>query len=478
MKNNSTILLTLISSFLGAIIGVSAYVFFCNPTTEIYVEQQSKARLAAESEFIFSERAGKVFRSAAPTDFIAAAEMSRSAVVYIESSIPISGSTYHTRKVSKSTGSGVIISNDGYIVTNYHVIKGAENIQITLNDNKEYKAEILGFDDQTDLALLKIESTQLPFLVFGNSDSLQIGEWVLAVGNPYRLQSTVTAGIVSAKARSINILERQGIESFIQTDAAVNPGNSGGALINTNGELIGINTAILSSSGGYEGFSFAIPSKLVKKVVRDIKEYGAVQRGWMGVTIYDVNSDMADNLNLAEVKGVMIDAITRDGAAKSGGLEVGDIILSIDGTPTNTTPQFMELIGQQRPGDEISIRFWRDGKEDRKSITLRNQLNTTDFVAVRKDKALTDIGFELREMDSNEIVKTGNKGIYVVSVFRNSKAGEANIEPGYIITSINKEKVATVNEVLELVTDYSGSIVFNGYYENYPGEFPYTFSIN
>ena len=478
MKNNSTLILTLISSFLGALIGVSAYVFFFNPTTEIYVEQQTKARLAAESEFILSERAEKVFRSAAPTDFIDAAKMSRSAVVFIESSVPIPGSNYHTRKISKSTGSGVIISNDGYIVTNYHVIKGADKIQVTLNDNREYKADILGFDDQTDLALLKIESSQLPFVVFGNSDSLQIGEWVLAVGNPFRLQSTVTAGIVSAKARSINILERQGIESFIQTDAAVNPGNSGGALINTNGELIGINTAILSSSGGYEGFSFAIPSKLVKKVVRDIKEYGAVQRGWLGVTIYDVNSDMADQLNLPDVKGVMLDALTRDGAAKSGGLAVGDVILSVDNVPTNTTPQFMEIIGQQRPGDEINIRFWRNGREENRSITLRNQLNTTDFVAVRKDKTLTDIGFELREMDSNEIQKTGNKGVYVVSVFHNSKAGEANIEPGYIITSINREKVTTVNEVLKLVTDYSGSIVFNGYYENYPGEFPYTFSIN
>jgi Do/DeqQ family serine protease len=478
MKNNSIILLTLVSSILGAFIGVSAYVFYFSPTTEIYVEQRAKARLAAESEFILSERAEKIFRSSAPTDFIDAAETSRAAVVFIESSIPVPGSTYHTKKVSKSTGSGVIISNDGYIVTNHHVIKGGETIQVTLNDNREYKAKVLGFDDQTDLALLKIESEQLPFVVFGNSDSLQIGEWVLAVGNPFRLQSTVTAGIVSAKARSINILEKQGIESFIQTDAAVNPGNSGGAMINTNGELVGINTAILSSSGGYEGFSFAIPSLLVKKVVRDIKEFGAVQRGWMGVTIYDINSDMADELKLPEVKGVMVDALTQNGAAKSGGLKVGDVILSIDNIPTNTTPQFMEIIGQQRPGDEIKIAYWRDGENKNTSVILRNQLNTTDFIAVRKDKVLTNIGFELREMDSNEIAKTGNKGVYVVSVFRNSKAGEANIEPGYIITSINKNKVATVNEIIETMTNYSGSVVFNGYYENYPGEFPYTFSVD
>jgi len=478
MKSYSTSINALVSSFIGAIIGIAAYAFFINPTVEIYVEQEAKAKLAAESEIILSERAERVFRSSSPTDFIDAANMSRSAVVFIETSVPMNGSTYQTKRLSKSTGSGVIISNDGYIVTNYHVIKDGEKIQVTLNNNKEYKAKVLGFDDQTDLALLKIETTQLPFVVFGNSDSLQIGEWVLAVGNPFRLQSTVTAGIVSAKARSINILEKQGIESFIQTDAAVNPGNSGGALINTNGELIGINTAILSSSGGYEGFSFAIPSKLVKKVVRDIKEYGAVQRGWMGVTINDVDSKMADRLNLPSVKGIFIDALSRDGAAKSGGLQVGDVIVSVNDVETSTTPQFLEIIGQQSPGDKIALEYWRDGIKKEVTITLRNQLNTTDFIAVRKDKVLVDIGFELREMDSNEIEKTGNKGVYVVSVFRNSKAGQANIEPGYIITSINEKKVTSVNDLIEIVNDYDGSVVFNGFYENYPGEFPYTFTID
>lgn len=471
------ILLGTSTSCIGAILGIFLFTYMINPTKEIYIEQSAKAQLAAESEFMMSDRADRLFRSAAPTDFTIAAKSSISAVVFIESSVPMAGTTYHTRKVSKSTGSGVIISNDGYIVTNYHVIKGGESINVTLNDNKEFKAKILGFDDQTDLALLKIESEQLPFVVFGNSDSLQVGEWVLAVGNPFRLQSTVTAGIVSAKARSINVLERQGIESFIQTDAAVNPGNSGGALINTNGELVGINTAILSSSGGYEGFSFAIPSLLVKKVVRDIKEYGAVQRGWMGITIYDVNAEMATSLKLEEVKGVMIDALTGGGAAKSGGLEVGDVVLSIDNVATNTVPQFMEQIGQRRPGDKLDIEYYRDENVYRAIITLRNQLNTTDFVAVRKDKVLTNIGFELREMDSNEISQNDAKGVYVVSVFRNSKAGEANIEPGYIITSINEKRVTSVNDLIALVEGYSGSIVFNGYYQNYPGQFPYTFRL-
>lgn len=478
MQKSSNVLVLIASSILSAFVGVFLYATFFNPVKEIYIEQEQKALLAAEKEMIFSERANSVFRSSAPTDFIDAAAGSRKAVVFIESMVPANGSTYHTKRFTKSTGSGVIISNDGYIVTNNHVIENAETVQITLNNNKEYVAKVIGFDEQTDLALLKIESTGLSYVVFGNSDSLLIGEWVLAVGNPFRLQSTVTAGIVSAKARNINVLERQGIESFIQTDAAVNPGNSGGALINTNGELVGINTAILSSSGGYEGFSFAIPSKLVKKVVRDIKEYGVVQRGWMGVTIYNIDSRMADDIGTAEVKGVVIDALTNGGAAKAAGLRKGDVLLSINDISTNTTPRFMELIGQYRPGDELKIKYFRAGKEEYTSVTLRNQLNTTDFVAVRKDQILTNIGVELREMDSNEIDRNALKGVYVVSVYKNSKAGAANIEPGYIITSINDIEVRTVNKFIEIIEEYKGSVVFNGYYENYPGEFPYTFNLN
>jgi Do/DeqQ family serine protease len=478
MKKSSNILMVVISSIMGAFIGVFLFTMMMKPSESVYAEYEQKAKLAAESEFILSERASAIFTSSAPTNFIQAAKNSREAVVFVESLVPANGSTYHVKRFSKNTGSGVIISNDGYIVTNNHVIQNAEKIQITLNNNKEYVAKVIGFDEQTDLALLKIESTQLAYVVFGNSDSLLIGEWVLAVGNPFRLQSTVTAGIVSAKARNINVLERQGIESFIQTDAAVNPGNSGGALINTNGELVGINTAILSSSGGYEGFSFAIPSRLVKKVVRDIKEYGVVQRGWMGVTIYNLDSQMADDIGSDEVKGVFIDALTRDGAAKAAGLQKGDVLLAINDIPTNTTPRFTEVIGQFRPGDELKVKYFRDGKEEYTSVILRNQLNTTDFVAVRKDQILTNIGFELREMDSNELSRNNEKGVYVVSVYKNSKAGQVNIEPGYIITSINDKPIGSVNELIKIVREYKGAIVFNGYYENYPGEFPYTFELN
>ncbi|MEE9439850.1 MAG: trypsin-like peptidase domain-containing protein [Saprospiraceae bacterium] len=474
MKYNQ-IAVTFFSAIIGAFFGVWVYTLIVGSPVVIFEQQKQKAILAAESEILLSERAEKVFRSSAPSNFIKATNLSRPAVVFIESASPANGSTYHTKKLNKTTGSGVLISNDGYIVTNNHVITGASNLQVTLSNNKEYKAKVIGFDEQTDLALLKIESTGLPYIIFGNSDSLQVGEWVLAVGNPFRLQSTVTAGIVSAKARNINILEQRGIESFIQTDAAVNPGNSGGALVNTNGELVGINTAILSSSGGYEGFSFAIPANLVKKIISDLKEYGAVQRGWMGVTIFNLNADLAKEIGLKDIKGVVVDALTKGGAAKESGLKKGDILLSINGTETNTTPQFTALIGQFSPGDILEVRYFRDGKTNSKKVILRNQLNTTDYIAVRKDKVLTDIGFELRDMDSNELTRNSEKGIYVVSVYSSSKARKANVEPGYIITSINNVKVSTVNGFIELLKDQQGSVVLNGYYENYPGEFPYTF---
>ena len=478
MNKSSLIIISFVSAMLGAAIATVGIISIYKPGEKIYVEQTAKAQLMAENEFTLSARASEIFRSTAPTDFIKAANDSKEAVVFIESDVPLAESTYYTKKYTKSTGSGVIISNDGYIVTNYHVIKNAESVQITLNDNREFKAKIMGFDDQTDLAVLKIESSQLPYMIFGNSDSLMIGEWVLAIGNPFRLQSTVTAGIVSAKARNINVLEKQGIESFIQTDAAVNPGNSGGALINTNGELVGINTAILSSSGGYEGFSFAIPSRLVKKIVRDIKEYGAVQRGWMGVTIFGINADVAEDLGLDEVKGIYIDALTKNGAAKEAGLKTGDVLLGIDDTKTNTVPEFMQIVAQHRPGDELKVSYFRDGEISSLMVTLRNQLNTTDFVAIRKDKVLKDIGFELREMATHELSAENKKGVYVVSVFKNSKAGNSNIEPGYIITSINKQSITTVNELISFVENHDGTLVLNGYYENYPGEFPYTFNLD
>ena len=326
------------------------------------------------------------------------------------------------------------------------------------------------------MAVLKIEADQMPYMLFGNSDSLQVGEWVLAVGNPFRLQSTVTAGIVSAKGRNIDVFEdRSGIESFIQTDAAVNPGNSGGALINTKGELIGINTAIMTSSGQYEGFSFAVPSNLARKVVTDLMEYGAVQRGWMGVEISSVTNQLAEERRLPSVAGVYITIVNRGSAAHDAGLTGGDVILSVDNVNTNTLSQFMEQIGRHRPGDKINVSYVRNGFIENTEVTLKNKLNSTDFVAVRKDKVLIDLGFELRDLSSSELSKNTTDGVMVVSVYQNSIVGKANVEPGYIITKINNIEVTDVRKLVEYLTNHTGEIMLEGYYENYPGLFPYMF---
>jgi len=467
--------ITLISA-VNTFIGIYLYqAYFQNEP--IIVEKYNDAKLVAQNELLLSDKLSSRFKSTVPTNFISAAKNSRMGVVFIEGEEKVVSDSYYTRNLAKSTGSGVIISNDGYIVTNNHVIAGSDKLSVILNDRREYVAKVIGRDETTDLALLKIEALNLPYLVFGNSDSLQIGEWVLAVGNPFRLRSSVTAGIVSAKARNINILEQKGIEAFIQTDAAVNPGNSGGALINTNGNLIGINTAILSQSGGYEGFSFAIPSNLVRKIVRDLKEFGAVQRGWMGVTINNVNAKLAEDIGLPSVNGVFVDATSLDGAAKEGGLLRGDVILSVNSVKTNSVPEFMEQIGKYSPGDDLQVGYFRAGIQKSTTITLRNQLNTTDFIAVRKDKILTDLGFELRDLDSMERSKTGKNGLYVVSVYKGSTIGNSNIEPGYIITNYNGQDISNTSDFVSWLSSHTGTVVLQGFYENYPGEFPYTFTI-
>ena len=276
-----------------------------------------------------------------------------------------------------ASGSGVIISSDGYIITNNHVIDGGAGFEIKLHNNRILRAELVGSDPTTDLALLKATGRNLQTISYGNSDILQVGEWVLAVGNPFNLTSTVTAGIVSAKARNINILEgAYSIESFIQTDAVVNPGNSGGALVNTRGELIGINTAIISSqTGGYEGYSFAVPSNLVKKVITDLKEYGEVQRAILGVEIAEVNEDIAADFNLPSVIGVFIQGVSMNSSASGAGLRRGDVIVSINGVQTNSIPELQEQVALFRPGDSITLEYYRDGRKVKKSNVILKGLN-------------------------------------------------------------------------------------------------------
>lgn len=408
------------------------------------------------------------------TKFIDIVNRSKFAVVSVKA-VKIKESGFFRDKYSKSNGSGVILSPDGYIVTNYHVVEDASDIEVKLEDKREYKGELVGYDISTDIALIKIESNNLHYLEFGNSDSLQVGEWVLAIGNPFKLQSSVTAGIVSAKARNINLFNRQGIESFIQTDAAINPGNSGGALLNTKGDLVGVNTAILTYSGKYEGFSFAVPGNLVQKVVSDIREYGAVQRAWLGVSIFDVDEQQARRLDLDFIGGVYLDVVEKNGSAHAAGLRSKDVITTIDGSPTMSTPEFLETMGRYSPGDKVIIEYYRKGTKQSCNAILRNQLNTTDFVAVRKDKILTDLGFELRELNSDETDRLDKEGILVVSIFRNSTISKTNMDPGYIITSINGKEITTVNELISSLQSADGDVLLNGFYENYPGEWPYKF---
>lgn len=317
-------------------------------------------------------------------DFTYAAEKSLEAVVHIKSKFmedeyyryyhPFFGNGYYNQPKEKvASGSGVIISKDGYVVTNKHVINEAEEIEVVLNDKRSYTAQLLGTDHNTDLALLKIEGEGLKHLNFSNSDDIKVGEWVLAVGNPFNLNSTVTAGIVSAKARSINILNRRnGIESFIQTDAAINPGNSGGALVTTNGDLVGINTAIQSNTGSYTGYGFAIPSNMVQKVVSDLKNYGEVRRAYIGINIADINQNMAEELNLEGVEGVLITNVLREGAAKKAGIKRYDVVVSINGTKVNSVSQLHEQIIQFNPGEKIVCQIKRNGKIQDINIELES----------------------------------------------------------------------------------------------------------
>lgn len=350
--------------------------------------------------------------------------------------------------VQSGLGSGVIISEDGYIVTNNHVIDGADKLEVLLNDNSTYEAKIIGTDEATDLALIKIDAEKLTPITFGNSEDLKIGEWVLAVGNPFGFNSTVTAGIVSAKARSISQNSRggkMGIESFIQTDAAVNPGNSGGALVNLKGELIGINSAIYSNTGSYTGYSFAIPTSIVKKVMTDLKQYGSVQRAMLGCTITELDSKLAKEKGITVTKsGLMVMEVTDRSTAKEIGLQSGDVIVGINDAEIHTFPELQEQLNKFRPGDQISITYIRDNKKYTKSATLRNSQGST---AITKKGDFSEIGCAFMKIGeetkrnlgiSNGVKVTGLKG----GAFR-----DAGIKDGFIITEINGNRVNSSDDV-------------------------------
>ncbi len=412
-------------------------------------------------------------------NFVRASQEATPGVVFINTRQLIQRDFFGGNSYGTSSGSGVIISPNGYIVTNNHVIENGEKISVTLNDNREYDAKIIGTDPTTDIALLKIEEENLPHLLFGNSDSLQVGEWVLAIGSPFRLQSTVTAGIVSAKARNINILENQqyGIESFIQTDAAVNPGNSGGALVNIQGDLIGVNTAIITQTGKYEGYSFAVPSNLVQKIIRDLKDYGSVQRGLLGINISNVDASIAEELDLPNVEGILISNINPGSAAAESGLKMGDVIIRINNSKVASIPELQELIARFRPGDQVEVGYFRNGKYNIKQVTLKNYINTTDLLSTRMmhGGSWDDLGMEARDLTRAEMYRLETKGVRVESITRNSKLHRTNMEAGFIITKVNKNPISNVDELAQAIDEARHEVIFEGFYEQHDGAYWYTF---
>ena len=358
-------------------------------------------------------------------------------------------------QIARGFGSGVIISADGYIVTNNHVIEDAQKIRVILNDKREFDAKLVGTDPTTDVALLKIDAKDLTFLTYGNSDNLKLGEWVLAVGNPFNLTSTVTAGIVSAKARNIGINENQmSIESFIQTDAAVNPGNSGGALVNQLGELVGVNSAIASQTGSYAGYSFAVPITIVKKVVADLKEFGEVQRALLGVEISNVDAKLMEDKKLDKIEGVYIGGVTETGAAKEAGIKEGDVILSINGKDVNSTAELMELVGQLRPGDKADVLVKRNSTKKQFTVTLRNRHGDTKIV--KGDDVNTILGAEFVPLTDKEKEKLNVEYGIKIKSLDSGKLKQSGVKEGFVITDVNKRPIYSVNDFKKIISNADG----------------------
>lgn len=413
-------------------------------------------------------------------DFTFAAEKTVHGVVHIQCETTIQSVFYddffsfllppQTRERSYQTsGSGVIISEDGYIITNNHVVQDAETINVVLNDKRSFVARLIGNDPSSDLAVIKIDADGLEPLEFGNSDEVKIGEWVLAVGNPFNLTSTVTAGIVSAKARNINILGNKmsnaPIESFIQTDAAVNPGNSGGALVNLKGELVGINTAIASSTGSYTGYSFAIPSNIVRKVTSDLIQYGVTQKANMGVHFAEMDSKLAEVKGIKSVRGIYIGYVIKDGAADKAGIKDGDIITSIDGKNVNSNAEFNEVLAQHSPGDVVKVEIERDGKLLYFDVKLFNSMGNTDMI--RNDTEATEqiLGGSFREVNEKEKQQYGiSKGV-VIEKAGKSPFARLGIKNGFIITSIDKKVNISIEDIRQLEKK-KGKLIVEGFYPN------------
>ncbi|NJL15285.1 MAG: Do family serine endopeptidase [Microscillaceae bacterium] len=473
-----TLLAMLFAGLLGGLIALAGNYFFMNPGGYRSIAQHQKNQwpLLADSNVVVPDG----------LNFLYAAQLVRPAVVHIKTVYTHSRTHYNNHpemedmlrrfheeegyfrgSPRQSSGSGVIITTDGYIVTNHHVIDQAGTIEVILNDKRSFKARLVGSDPSTDLALLKISAQNLPFVRYGDSESVQVGEWVLAIGNPFDLTSTVTAGIVSAKGRSINLLKDQyAIESFIQTDAAVNPGNSGGALVNLRGELIGVNTAIATQTGYYAGYSFAIPINIAKKVMDDLRNHGEIQRAFLGVTIKEVDAKLASENDIQEIAGVYILVVAQDGAAQKAGLKTGDIILSIDQQAVNSSGELQTVIATHRPGDTVRVRYLRQSQQKECRAVLQSKYNKTKRISQKLSAPSLMLGAQFSNLSAQEKAKLGIRhGVQIQKI----PAGPwqlAGLRAGFIIQEANGKAIYRVEDLRPFLQATSKSIALDGIYPN------------
>lgn len=486
------IFVTALTAFLGAAAAVGI-MYVINPKTI-----QVSDSIAQNQESAFVQNVSYSNSPGAGIDFTEAAEKVMPTVVHIATKTTVRSSAYppgfdlwqeffgeswdlpQRENVQQASGSGVIVQKDGYIVTNNHVVKGADEIMVTLHDKREFTAKVIGTDPNTDLALIKIEADDLSPISFANSDNVKVGEWCLAVGNPFNLNSTVTAGIVSAKGRNINILKQKyAIESFIQTDAAINPGNSGGALTNAAGDLIGINTAIASPTGSYTGYGFAVPSNIVSKVIYDLKTYGIVQRGFLGVTIRDMDSKLAEEKGYKIKAGVYVESVSDNGAADKAGITKGDVITIVDDVPVKTSAELQEIIGRKTPGDVIRVGVVRDGVKDMVfDVHLTNKDGNEKVVSKSDEDVLNVLGISVKNADAKTLKKLGlSNGVEVTEVGDGAIKKHTNMRKGFIITKVDNENVKDAETFAEIMKGKSGGVMIEGVYTDVAGTFYYAFGM-
>ncbi|MEQ8925813.1 MAG: trypsin-like peptidase domain-containing protein [Fulvivirga sp.] len=465
MNSRSLFIIVLGSSMIGAMLSAAIVLSYVqnNPTYNYSSISNRQDRLVNNANYTDTS-----FTIPKGLNFVSAADKVTQSVVHIRSVYSGGASSFNAlegffRGPAQSSGSGVILTDDGFIVTNNHVIEDASEIEVVLQDNRSYFGKLVGKDPTTDLALIKIEETNLPYLSYGNSDNIKTGEWVLAVGNPFDLNSTVTAGIVSAKARNIGILRDRNnlqIESFIQTDAAVNPGNSGGALVNLKGELVGINTAIATPNGSYAGYSFAVPVTLVKKVMDDLLEYGEVQRGLLGIRIGDVTARLAEARGLDVVNGVFVSYVNDNSSAQEAGIEQGDVIIGINEIEVTNVSELQELVARNRPGDEVTVTYIRKGERNSVKAVLRNTSGTTDLIAKSYNPELE--GAVFRELNNDEMASMQLNGGVKATDVNEGKWKESGLKKGFIITKIDKVDIIDLADLHLVLENKNGGILVEG----------------